>query len=244
MYIIDFGKESMKKKKNRLNMKKIILFLCFVFKFCFSGVAQPTPADRTGFSYPMTVCSDSNIYFCAQYDMSYKRVLSYLDNSYYKELKEVCTCHTSSPKMLEWNIKFFSNTVKYTSVDEIFIWDKDFINYIIQEYKKERGGYSKSTKKALKMLECTIANSDDNTFIAKNIIDFDNKVVINDKMYYYPLKIESWVSISVNNPESFFSMVPKSSFIFYEQNCFDDENVRIIGMNLLIPVLDECDVLE
>ena len=225
----------MKKKKNK------ILFLCLVFLsvFCITGVAQIsiTPADKTGFGYPMVFYKNSTIYFCAQYTVSYERRYDWR-SVYYDDPRDVCTCQRSNTKMLEWSIKLFSKTVRISGFvgNEIFIWNKDFISYIIQEFKREQ---SKSTEKALKMLEYTIANSDDNTFTEKNIIDFDNKVIINEKMYYYPLKIKAWVRISVNNVKNFYSMVPKSSWIFYEPNCFDDENENI---NLLIPLLDKRDV--
>jgi len=230
-----------KKLKHGLQIRASGIFLCssILFLFCMSGVAQVSisTADKTGFGYPMPFSTDSAIYFCAQYITSYERRIPYSHDFYYEEPREMCTCKITKLKMLEWNIKNFSDTIRHYGIvkNEIFIWNKEFINYIIQEFRREK--HHKLTEEALKMLEYAVAHSDDNTFTAENIIDFDNKVIINDKMYYYPLKIESLVRISVRNINNFYSMIPKTSWIFHEQTCFDDGNGMII--NLLIPLLEE-----
>jgi hypothetical protein len=158
--------------------------------------------------------------------------LSYPKNSHYRALKkrerEVCSCHKTLIDLLEWEIRTTYSMENSYGMNTLIIWDKDFVaNHILPLFNDE---YDR------KIIKYTIAHSNDSTFTAENVIDYENKVIINDKVYYYPLKIKRAVRVMVEDYEWFKSIIPQSSWI-YESSCFDDE----IGMriNLLIPLLDE-----
>jgi hypothetical protein len=174
---------------------------------------------------PIISSLDSTIYICAKYTLN--KYLFYEGKSrkiYRYKGRETCSCFTTLLRLLEWRTK----SIQVVGCNTIIIWDKDFIaNYILPEFKGE---------KDRKIIEYTLANSNDSTFTPENIIDYKNKVIINDKVYYYPLKIKTGVRAMVKDYEWFKSVVPKSSWI-YNSDCFDDGE----GMyaNLLIPLLEE-----
>jgi hypothetical protein len=156
--------------------------------------------------------------------------LSSPKNSHAKSLKkrEVCSCHKTLSDLLEWEIKTTYSTDNFYGMNTLIIWDKDFVaNHILPLFNDE---YRK------KIIEYTLVHSNNTTFTANNVIDYENKVIVNNKVYYYPLKMKRAISVIVEDYEWFKSIVPQSSWI-YESSCFDDE----IGMrvSLLIPLLEE-----
>jgi len=213
-------------------MKRRALLLCLSILSLFSSVcvSQKKIADigyDRGFDSPMVFPTDSSIYFCSQHIVSYRKEPFSQD---YIE-RDVCNCFSTLISLLEEEIITHS-TVNYfdnSNGNTIIIWDKNFIiNYILPLFKR---------KEDRKKIEYTLANSNDSTFTSENVIDYNNKVIINDKMYYYPLKIKQTAKVIVTNIPKFYSILPKSSWIFYSKDCFDDGKSMYIS--LLIPLLDE-----
>ena len=138
------------------DMKKRILFLCsgILFLFCVPCISQNVSSTyNTGFDLPTVFSTDSAIYFCAKYVISYQK--EYPSQDY--EAREVCSCHQTLIRLLEWETKRHTDTAYDRSgANTIIIWDKYFIfNYILPLFKK---------KEDIKKIEYTLAHSDSNTF--------------------------------------------------------------------------------
>jgi hypothetical protein len=161
-------------------MKKIIIsFSLSVFLLFFIScmpqkeIIQTIPTQKLRPSVIPIVSLDSSIYLCAQYTLSYRKKTS---SRHYEE-KEVCSCHKTLISLLEWEITATYSVRNFYGENTLIVWDKDFvINYILPLFKKEEDR---------KRIEYTLVHCNESTF--KNIIDYDNKVTVNDKMYYYPL---------------------------------------------------------
>lgn len=206
-------------------MKKIIVLLGTVLLMLFisckssTEILHPPPIQNLSLQTESIFSLDSTVYCCAEYTFSNKK-------TNYKK-KEDCCCFTTLISLLEWKINLYSIVVPFRSGNTIIIWNKEFVfSYILPLFKKEE---------SRKIIEYTLAHSNDSTFTAKNVIDYENKVIINDKMYYYPLKIKKSITVEVDI-EWFKSTVPQSSWI-YEPSCSDVEKGAWIS--LLIPLLDE-----
>ena len=219
-----------------MKMKKLILLFCLGALLLFSCVSKKRIVvyrPDSGFSAPMTFPTDSFIYFCAQHTVAYRyREDSSLQDYIYIE-RDVCNCFSTPISLLEENIIRHSEVDYFegANANTIIIWDRSFISeYILPEC---------SRVEHKKEIEYTLAHSDDSTFTAENIIDYYNKVIINDKMYYYPLKTKRAASVIVYNLAKFYSILPKSSWIFYGEDCFDDGQSMYV--RLLIPLLDKND---
>ena len=214
------------------DMKKIVLSLCLIVLsiFFISCTLQKKYVSirPVKLMLPIIYSLDSTIYLCRQYTLFYpKRNHSEFHKReiYKREKREVCTCHTTIIRLLEWNITNAYSMGESYGKNTLIIWDSNFVsNYILPLFREE---------KDRKRIEYTLANSDENTF--KNIIDYDNKVIIDDKVYYYHLKIKQGVSVMVEDYKWLKSVVPKSSWI-YEPNCFYDGEK--MAVDLLIPLLD------
>jgi len=174
-----------------------------------------------GFSLPLLSQMDSAIYVCTE------RIVETSSDS---EDRISCTCYKTLTRLLKYEIIAYVKPISISMGESntIIIWDKNFItNYILPLFKKEEDRQK---------IEYTLANSNDSTFTSENVIDYDNKVIVNDKMYYYPFKIKQAASVIVTNIPQFYSIISKSSWIFYGQDCFDDKDPMWI--NLLIPLLE------
>jgi hypothetical protein len=215
-------------------MKRIALLFCLSILSLFSCVSQKELADSVpaiynrGFCSPTVFSTSSSIYFCAEQIIVYKQNSSSQDY----EAREICHCFQTLISLLEGEISIHNDTM-YSSFlgfnggNTIIIWDKSFIlNYLLPLFEREE---------ERKKIEYTLIHSEDDTFTIENIIDFDNKVIINDKMYYYPLKIKQIAKVSVTNIPKFYSIMPQNTG-FYKPNCFDDG--KKMWINLLIPLLD------
>jgi hypothetical protein len=214
---------------NRKRIRLSILLLLF-FVLCISpkGISQRViHVENMGF--PLLTATGSKMYMCAQYTVSYsKRV--YLRRYKYKYAKrEVCSCFSDEMYKLAWYRHFYSETLSICGYNTIIIWDTNFIiNYVLPVI---------SDRNERHKMEYTLINSNDSTFTVENIIDLKNKVIINDKMYYYPMNVRTCFLIPNIDYEWFKSIVPKSSWIFYGQDWFD--NGRRMQVELLIPLLEE-----
>jgi hypothetical protein len=201
-------------------MKKIELFCLGIFFLCIfqKGVSQVIYAQNM--AIPNVYSIDSQIYMCSQYTVSYPKKSEF---GRYKK-REVCSCHQTTMNLIEWKKNRYATPETYGR-NTFIILDKDFIfNYILPLIRDED---------EREIIEYTLANSDKSTF--KNIIDSNNKIVINDKMYYYHLNISTCISINYIDYDFFISLVPKSSWI-YEPDCFDIGKGMLIS--LLIPLLE------
>ena len=208
-------------KKKGLNL----LLLLFFAILCISqeGMSQAMYVKNMGL--PLWGSMDNGIYMCAEYTISY----SYRKKSYSKRYKyeerEVCSCFDSDLSFLERKVRAYSQTVSILGYNAIIIWDTNFIiNHILPLFTK-----IEDRKKII----YTLNQSNDSTF--KDIIDYDNKVIINDKIYYYPMKVKKYILFPNVNYEWLKEIVPQSSWI-YNPNCYDEgKGMRV---NLLIPLLN------
>jgi hypothetical protein len=178
-------------------------------------------------SLPAITSLNTSIYLCMQYTLLIPKKHSF--ESYKKGKEEVCSCQKTSTDLLEWRIKTTYSIGESYGENTLIIWDKDFVSkYILPLFNNDE--YSK------KIIEYTLTHSNDNTFTSENVIDYKNKIIINDKVYYYPFKIKRAISVIVVDYEWFKSIIPQSAWI-YESSCFDDG----VGMriSLLIPLLEE-----
>jgi hypothetical protein len=204
-------------------MKNIVFlfYLGTLFLFLISCVSkkETTRVIRAkNMTIPSCFSVDSKIYLCIQYTFVHGRKTN-------EKLKETCTCNNSLLRLLEWEKNIYSEPTN-SGMNTIIIWDSNFvINYVLPLIREE---------KYKKKIEYTLANSNDSIF--RNIVDFDNKVIVNDKMYYYPIKIKTCISVGRVNYEWFKRLVPQSSWI-YKPDCFDDGEGMSVG--LLIPLLDK-----
>ena len=144
------------------------------------------------------------------------------NQKYKKGKKEICACF-GTESWINW-VNAFSKPTRGGKANALIIWDKNFvIEHVLPLIEGEE---------SRKIVEYTLANSNDSTF--KNIIDSKNKVVINDKMYYYPINISAYIYVVDSDYEWLKSIVPESSWI-YKPDCFNDDDM--VGGNLLIPLL-------
>jgi hypothetical protein len=171
-------------------------------------------------SIPSVYSTDSQIYMCVKHNIIYK------ENTDSKEkLREVCSCYQTLMRLIEWEENIYSHPISY-GTNTLIIWDTTFlVNYILPLIRED---------KKREIIEYTLSHANDNSF--KNIIDYDNKVIINDKIYYYPMNIKTCISIRTVDYEWFKTIVPENSWI-YKPDCFDDGE----GMqtSVLIPLLDK-----
>jgi hypothetical protein len=205
-----------------MEIKKVILVL-YLGVILFISCTPKKKIKQVLHAENMTIptvssIADSQIYLCVQYTFVHGRKTN-------EKLKEACTCHNSLLRLLEWEKNIYSETINF-GMNTIIIWDSNFvINYVLPLTREE---------KYIKKIEYTLANSNDSIF--RNIVNFNNKVIVNDKMYYYPIKIKTYISVDRVNYEWFKSIVPQSSWI-YKPDCFDDGEGMSVG--LLIPLLDK-----
>ena len=204
-------------------MKKTIKFstiIIFMLLYSYKALGQEGSiyVDNIRIYPPYISSLDSNVLFCATYTYSNK-------STRYK-YKETCSCIRTRRDLLEWEIEIHSYTSSIKTANYIIIWDKLFVmNYILPLFKKAE--YREP-------IEYTLSHSDDSTFTAEKVIDFENKVIINDKMYYYPLKIKKGICVFTNT-EWIKSVIPLSSWI-YNSPCYNvKESEQVI---LLIPILE------
>jgi len=201
---------------------KVALYLSVLLFFILcthqKGISQ-TAIHAENMTIPRVYSVDSQIYMCVQYTLAYsKRPRSK------EKLKTICSCDQTLIRLIEWEKKYYSTPTTYVE-NTLIVWDKNFVtNYILPLIRDEDDK---------KRIEYTLVNSDKSTF--KNIINYDNKVIVNDKMYYYPMNVKTCISVRFVNYEWFKSIVPKSSWI-YNPDCFDDGEGMYI--NLLIPLLE------
>jgi hypothetical protein len=210
------------------NIKRIILLLCLcvlslLFIACTSRrkIVQPIPNDNLRLlSQSIHSTAASMIYLCEKYNVSYPA-----KGFERTKEREVCSCYAMAFEVLEWKVSI--NTLTHSiGCNTLIIWDSNFVsNYILPLIRE---------KKDRKIIEYTLANSNDSTF--NNIIDYNNKVIINDRMYYYPLNIGRGISVEVLDIEWFMSIFPRSSWI-YKPDCFDIG--KGMWISLLIPLMDE-----
>lgn len=207
--------------------KTIAIALGFTLSFLLiccapqKEMTQAIPPSELNFDFgPYIFSWDSAIYVCKQY---------LLHDFYYEEKprceryedREICTCKSAVIGTIDWVIRTKDNIGGNT----LIVWDKNFVaQYILPKLKDE---------KDRRTVEYTLAHSTDSTF--DNIIDYDNKVVINDKAYYYPLRIKKFISCSVDYEE--LKSVPQ--IWIYRPDCFDEGKGTYV--DLLIPLLDESD---
>lgn len=205
-------------------MKRIAKFsviIIFMLLYSYKALGQDTfsiYAENIRMHSPFITSLDSNVLFCATY--------TYSNESIRYKHKETCSCIRTRIDLLEWQISRFSDTATYKKANYIIIWDKLFVmNYILPLFKKAE--YREP-------IEYTLSHSDDSTFTAEKVIDFENKVIVNDKMYYYPLKIKKGICVFTNT-EWIKSVIPLSSWI-YNSPCYNvKESEQVI---LLIPILE------
>jgi len=204
-------------------MNKIIVLLCLsVLSLFFISCASqkkivyvnPTQQKLTR---PIIYSLDSSIYLCMQYTISKKS--EFRSKIYYK--RNVCSCYNTMIRLLELE----TTKTKSIGINTLIIWDTNFIiNHILPLFKEED---------ERNIIAYTIANSNDSTF--KDIIDYDNKVIISEKIYFYPIKIKTGISVMVIDEKWLKSVLPQSSWI-YKPDCFDDGKRMLI--NLFIPLLE------
>ncbi len=208
-------------KKIRSLLCLYILLLFFILCVFEEGVSQTAIHSDNMLTPYIFSQQDSAIYICVQYTLSYPKKPN--TNRYIT--REICSCYQTNIDLLEWrkNYHSYPNTYGFNTV---IVWDKDFVNnYILPLFRDE---------KDRKRIEYTLANSNDSTF--KNIIDYANKVIIDDKMYYYPINTKTYIMVTSVNYEWFKSIVPQSLWM-YESSCFyDGERMKV---SLLIPLLDK-----
>ena len=169
--------------------------------------------------YPPCVSNcDSTVLFCAEY--------AYKPANHRK--KDVCSCNLCKIELLDWNVSTHSGICNWTR-STIIVWDKKFISdYVLPLVEDED---------SRNLIEFTLSHSDDSTFKAENVIDYENKVILNDKMYYYPLKIKKRITVFVHDIEWFKSVVPQSSWIF-GSDCYSVLKEKEVLKCILIPILD------
>ena len=212
-------------KKSKLS---ILLLLFLVLGVAKEGLSQGTGYFAAGhfqnIGIPSFSTMNDRIYMCAQYTVSY----SYRKNKYSKrskyEERDVCSCFIDLDYVVENNKRSYSGTIPAGFArNTIIIWDRNFIaNHLLPMFRDIEDR---------RKINYTLNHSNDSTF--KNIIDYNNKVVINDKMYYYPLKIRTCLTFSVDY-NWLKEVVPESSWI-YKPDCFDaGKGMRV---DVLIPLL-------
>ncbi len=203
------------KKTTKFSAIIIFMLLC---SYKALGQEGSIYVDNIRIYHPYISSLDSHLLFCATYTYSNK-------STRYKP-KETCSCVKTRIGLLEWQIDRHSYTSSLKTANYIIIWDKSFVmNYILPLFKKAE--YREP-------IEYTLSHSDDSTFTAEKVIDFENKVIINDKMYYYPLKIKKGICVFTST-EWIKSVIPLSSRI-YNSPCYDvKESEQVI---LLIPILE------
>jgi hypothetical protein len=204
-------------------IKKIVLILYLVVLFFISCIPKKEMkrfVNVQNMSIPNIVSVDTPIFLCVQHSLVYN-YKEWTDST--EQIKEVFSCYQTLLHLLEWEkSKYSCPTISGTNT--IIIWDTTFlVNYIlplIRENKKKE------------IIEYTLSHVSDSSF--KNIIDYDNKVIVNDKIYYYPMNMKTYVSIRSISYKWFISVVPQSSWI-YKPDCFDDG--KEMQTTILIPLL-------
>ena len=118
--------------------------------------------------YPPCVSNcDSTVLFCAEY--------AYKPANHRK--KDVCSCNLCKIELLDWNVSTHSGICNWTR-STIIVWDKKFISdYVLPLVEDED---------SRNLIEFTLSHSDDSTFKAENVIDYENKVILNDKIILAP----------------------------------------------------------
>ena len=205
-------------------MKKVILWSYYAILSLFFISCTPKKTVRVihakNMSIPKIYSWDSRIYLCAKYTFVY-----WNGGDSIEEI-ETCTCNNTLVQLLEWEANRYSEPNRFITYT-LIIWDTNFVvNHVLPLIREEEDR---------KKIKYTLANSNDSTF--NNIIDFNNKVIINDKMYYYPINVKACISITSVDYEWFKTIVPQSSWI-YVPYCFGDE--KKMQIRLLIPLLGEC----
>jgi len=202
-------------------LKKVLILLLLLFLvLCTTknGISQVMHIEYMG--RPFFSSMDYRIYMCVQYSFAY-----YYSIRYKRAEREVCNCFHGISYGVSGYVRSHSSTVSSSGENTIIIWDTSFIkDYVLPLFRKIEDR---------KRIILTLENSNDSTF--KNIIDYDNKVIINDKMYYYPMNIRTCLLFLNTDYEWLKKVVPQSSWI-YQPDCFDaGEMMRI---NVLIPLLN------
>lgn len=197
-----------------------IIFFMFFCSYKALGQEGSIYADHIRMYPPYISSLDSRVLFCATYTYSYESMK-------YKK-KETCNCVITRRDLLEWEINCYSELMPFKTVNYIIIWDKSFvINYILPLFTKA---------KYREPIEYTLTHSNDSTFTAEKVIDYENKVIINDKMYYYPLKIKKGILVFTTT-EWIQSVVPQSLWIF-EPSCYKVNKKESEQVIVLIPILE------
>jgi hypothetical protein len=191
-------------------------------------MTPPKLLDRgiTHLEYPIYLCARCPIYNNPDVKMK-------------KEKRGICSCQLSFENSIDIDLTFYGFDFP-KCVSYIIIWNKQFImdyvlplytNWVEKEHEwlitKEKSDYTK------KIIEYTLANTTDSAF--RDIIDYENKVVIDENTFYYPIKVKRMAEIVVFDLEWFKTIIPETSWI-YERDCFTigTESEIII----LIPLLE------
>jgi len=162
---------------------------------------------------------DSMFYFCSSHYSSFKKNIR---NKKYKTRK-ICTCEFAFPASIDILLGVSIRRGILPSCQDILFYDSSFVSeYILPLVKKEEDR---------KIIEYTLSNANDSTF--KNIIDFEQKIIINENAYYYPINSKKMLSVHINDIEWFKSVAPVEKWL-YIPSCYNENVV----MYLLVPLLD------
>ena len=207
---------------------KILTFLFCLFCVCYSCkinsfknmkythefIARDEP-DKLSMAF--IIEGDSMFYLCSSHN-SY----IYKNKRRSRKIRKICTCELSDPELNDIILSIKVRGGVFPSHQHVMIYDSIFIsNYIIPLFEAEER----------KTIEHTLSNANDSTF--KNVIDFDNKTIINDDVFYYRIKTSKMISVYVSDLKWLKSIVPQNKWI-YNNNCYNED----ISVFLLIPLLE------
>jgi hypothetical protein len=199
--------------------------IVFLFLYCFCSVSYPNIKERpkltifgSGF---INAKNDYLVYYCSLYQWDY----IFKERPLRRKSKEVCVCRLVHENKINIEIEF--DTIgRLTCINNILIYDTNFIiKYLLPLIE------DKEIKRAI---EYTLLNANDSTFL--DIIDFNNKIILNEIAYYYPIKTKKMLQIFVDDVGWFKSVVPETKWI-YQPECYTMELKSDI--NILIPLLEE-----
>ena len=211
-----------------MSVKLLTFLFCLCYVCCSCNIYsfinmkythEPIVRDEPDkLSMAIIIEGDSMFYLCSSHNsILYKRSS--------RKIHKICTCELSNPEL---NDIILSTKVRggvLPSHQYIVIYDSIFIsNYIIPLFKEEKR----------KIIEYTLLNANNSTF--KNIIDFENKTIINDDAFYYQIKSSKIISVFISDLKWLKSIVPQDKWIYNKDYYNEDASVF-----LLIPLLENND---
>jgi hypothetical protein len=206
-------------------MRNSVFFFLFLYFSCSVNYPNTNIKERpkltifgSGF---INANDDYLVYYCSSYQWEY----IFKERPLRKKSKEVCVCRLVHKNKINIEIEF--DTIgRLTCINNILIYDTNFIIKYLLPLLED--------KEAKEAMEYTLLNANDSIFL--NIIDFNNKIILNEIAYYYPIKTKKMIQVFVDDIEWFKSVVPETKWI-YQPDCHTMELKSDI--NILIPLLEE-----